>query len=56
MVNIIIENKCNHWTNIIPILEKDNLNKSNREPTLKEKIKQDLRICIFKIKYLHIIF
>ena len=46
----IIKSKCNHWTNIIPLLGKENLIKSDREPTIKEKLKQDLRICIFKIK------
>ena len=48
----VIESKCNHWTNIIPTTPEYNLYKSDREPTLKEKFKQDLRICIFKIKYL----
>ena len=46
----VIETECNHWTNIIPTTPEYNLKKGSREPSLKEKIKQDIRICIFKIR------
>ena len=48
----VINTKCNYWTNIIPISPENNLSKSDREPTKKELFKQDLRISIFKLKYI----
>ena len=49
----VIESKCNHWTNIIPLSPDDNLIKSDRLPTKKELFKQDIRLSIFKLKYLN---
>ncbi len=49
----IIESKCNHWTNLMPITEAQNSSKKDRPPTQKELFKQDLRICIFKLRYLN---
>lgn len=46
----IIKSKCNHWTNIRPMVPKDNLKKSNKLPNKKYLFATDLRICIFKIK------
>jgi len=46
----IIETKCNHWTNIRPMLPFDNLEKSDKQPSQKEIFKMTLRIVIFKIK------
>lgn len=46
----VIKSKCNHWTNIMPLTEKDNLEKGSRMPTKKEKLNMDLRIIIFKIR------
>jgi hypothetical protein len=46
----VINSKCSHWTNIIPLSPTNNILKSNKEPTKKEFFKQDLRICIFKIQ------
>lgn len=43
----IIITKCNHWTNIRPMLSIDNIKKSNKVPSLNEKIKMDIRIYIF---------
>lgn len=45
----VIKSKCNHWTNVIPLLPIDNIKKSNREPTKKELFRQELRIKIFKM-------
>ena len=39
----VIDSKCNHWTNINPMTGPDNLEKGDRIPTTKEKIKMDLR-------------
>lgn len=43
----VIDSKCNHWTNIIPLTAEDNLKKGYRMPTFKEKVKMDLRIVCF---------
>lgn len=43
----VIESKCNHWTNLIPILELDNQIKNDRPPTKHELFKQELRIFLF---------
>lgn len=48
----VINSKCNHWTNIIPLTEEDNLTKGDRMPTFKEKVKMDLRIVCFKLSNL----
>ena len=47
----VINTKCNHWTNIIPLKPLDNTIKSNRTPTKMELLKRDLRLYIFKKKY-----
>ena len=46
----VIQSKCNHWTNLIPILPKYNLKKSNKNPNKHELFKQELRLFIFKYK------
>lgn len=44
----IIKTKCNHWTNIRPILSTDNLSKSNKMPNKNELFQMELRVYIFK--------
>lgn len=48
--NDVITTKCNHWTNIRPLLAYDNISKGNKIPTKKEQFKMELRIIIFKIQ------
>lgn len=47
----IINSKCNHWTNIRPMLKKDNEEKGDTLPSKKYLLSTDLRICIFKLIY-----
>ena len=39
----VIDCKCNHWTNIIPVSPEYNLSKSDRMPTKKEKLKHNIK-------------
>lgn len=43
----VIECKCNHYSNLIPVTPEYNIIKSNREPTKHELFKQELRLYIF---------
>jgi len=43
----VINSKCNHWTNIIPLSPYANLLKHDRAPTKHELFKQELRVYIF---------
>jgi len=45
----VINSKCNHWTNLMPISPVDNLSKHDRMPTAQELTKQVLRVIVFQI-------
>ena len=44
----VIDSKCNHWTNLMPVTPKFNSDKNNTPPTKHELFKQELRIYLFK--------
>ncbi len=48
----IVNNKCHHWTNLVPTTPEYNLQKARKIPTLKEQFALELRIVIFKLKFL----
>ncbi len=47
----ILITKSNHWTNLIPLIKRENLLKSNSNPTKKELFKLDLRVYLFCKKH-----
>ena len=44
----IIKTKCNHWTNMMPVLSEYNKSKNDTPPTKYELFKQELRVYNFK--------